>query len=57
MLYSLMMLITINGHADAYVLDHGLTRSDCTKAVARSVELYRRPGARVQASFVCKAQG
>lgn len=55
MFYSLVLLITINGHADAFVIDRNLTLGDCFDAMrnAKHGELYRAPHTRASASFSC----
>lgn len=55
MLYSLIMLITINGQSDGYSLDHGLTLTQCKAALAhtKSAPLYRGPGVVAVATFSC----
>lgn len=37
-MYVLLFLVMINGHTDRYVIDHGLTFSDCVR-VARDTEV------------------
>lgn len=36
-MYVLLFLVAINGHVDRYVIDHGLTREDCSRAIAGTV--------------------
>lgn len=56
MIYALVMLITINGHTDRYVIDQAQTAGDCATALSHThaAQLVSADGIRAGATFRCE---
>jgi len=53
-MYVLLFLVMVNGHTDRYVIDHGLTAEDCSKAVAHApVTDHRYADVHIRTEYRC----
>jgi len=57
MFYALVMLVTVNGHADRFVIDQLANNQDCAAALrqAKPTRVYRGDGVHVAVTFRCEA--